>query len=48
MFSLCELCDVVVEKINIPEEGEYGCPYCWEAYGEIHQAKCPTLLLTYK
>lgn len=45
MFSVCELCDVVVEKVLVPEEGEYGCPYCWEAYGEIHQAKCQTLLL---
>lgn len=38
MFSVCELCDVVVEKILVAEEGEYGCPVCWEAYGEIHQA----------
>ena len=38
MFSVCELCDVVVEKIFVAEEGEYGCPICWEAYGEIHQA----------
>lgn len=37
MFSTCELCDVVVEKVFVPEEGEYGCPGCWEAYGEIHQ-----------
>jgi hypothetical protein len=36
MFSVCELCDVVVEKVLVEEEGEYGCPICWEAYGEIH------------
>jgi formamidopyrimidine-DNA glycosylase len=36
MFSTCELCDVVVEKIFVAEEGEYACPGCWEAYGEIH------------
>ena len=36
MFEVCELCDVVVEKILVEEEGEYGCPICWEAYGEIH------------
>ena len=36
MFSVCELCDVVVEKVLIEEEGEYGCPGCWEAYEEIH------------
>jgi len=36
MFSVCELCDVVVEKIFVAEEGEYGCESCWSAYGEIH------------
>lgn len=36
MFSVCEICDVVVEKEFISEAGEYGCPGCWEAYGEIH------------
>lgn len=36
MFSLCELCDVIVEKVFISEESEYGCPGCWDAYGEIH------------
>jgi hypothetical protein len=36
MFSVCELCDVVVEKVFVEEEGEYGCPGCWEAYKEIH------------
>lgn len=36
MFSLCEICDVVVEKEFISEAGEYGCPYCWEAYQEIN------------
>ena len=38
MFSVCELCDVVVEKVFVEEEQEYGCESCWEAYGEIHQA----------
>jgi hypothetical protein len=36
MFSVCELCDVVVEKIFIKDEGEYGCEICWSEYGEIH------------
>ena len=38
MFSVCELCDVVVEKVLVPEAGEYGCETCWSEYGEIHQA----------
>jgi len=36
MFSVCELCDVVVEKVLVPEAGEYGCETCWSEYGEIH------------
>jgi hypothetical protein len=36
MFSTCELCDVVVEKIWIDEVGENGCEICWNEYGEIH------------
>jgi hypothetical protein len=36
MFSVCELCDVVVEKIFVEEAGEYGCESCWSEYGEIH------------
>jgi hypothetical protein len=36
MFSTCELCDVVVEKIYVAEAEEYGCESCWDAYGEIH------------
>jgi len=36
MFSVCELCDVVVEKVFIAEAQESGCEICWEAYGEIH------------
>jgi len=36
MFSVCELCDVVVEKILVDEAGEYGCESCWTEYGEIH------------
>lgn len=36
MFSVCELCDVVVEKVLVVEAGEYGCESCWDAYGEIH------------
>ncbi len=36
MFSVCELCDVVVDKVFVEEAEEYGCPSCWEAYGEIH------------
>lgn len=36
MFSLCEICDNVVEKDFISEAGEYGCLVCWEAYGEIN------------
>ncbi len=45
MFSVCELCDVVVEKVFIKEADEYGCEICWSEYGEIHQDKCPRLLL---
>ena len=37
MFSVCELCDVVVEKVFIKDEDEYGCESCWNEYGEIHQ-----------
>ena len=36
MFSVCELCDVVVEKVFVVEAGEYGCEICWSEYGEIH------------
>lgn len=36
MFQLCEICDVVVEKSYIQEAKEYGCPYCWDAYSEVH------------
>lgn len=36
MFSVCEICDVVVEKNFIEEAGEYGCQTCWDAYGEIN------------
>ena len=43
MFSVCELCDVVVEKVLVVEAGEYGCESCWSEYGEIHQDKCPRL-----
>ncbi len=38
MFEVCEICDVVVEKVFIEEEQETGCKFCWDAYGEIHQA----------
>ena len=37
MFEVCEICDVVVEKVFIEEEQETGCKFCWDAYGEIHQ-----------
>ena len=36
MFSVCELCDVVVEKVFVEEADEYGCEICWSEYGEIH------------
>ena len=42
MFSVCELCDVVVEKVFVQEADEYGCEICWSEYGEIHQAQCHT------
>ena len=45
MFEVCEICDVVVEKVFIEEEQETGCQICWDAYGEIHQTKCQWYLV---
>lgn len=35
-FKFCEICDNYVPEIFIETEDEFGCQYCWEAYGEIH------------
>ena len=35
-FKFCEICSNHVPTVEV--DGEYGCAYCYEAYGEINQA----------
>ena len=32
-IAICEICDNATPQIFIEEAGEYGCQYCFEAYG---------------
>ena len=40
-FGFCEICSNPTPRVRVTEDGysEEGCQYCWDAYGEIHQAK---------
>lgn len=35
-ISFCEICDNHTPQVWVDEAGEFGCQYCWEAYGEIN------------
>lgn len=33
-FGLCEICDNWTPRVVV--DGDYGCQYCYEAYGELN------------
>lgn len=33
-ISFCEICDNATEQVWVEFAGEFGCEYCFEAYGE--------------
>lgn len=37
-FAFCEICSNYTPQVFVQSELESGCEYCWDAYGEIHQA----------
>ena len=37
-FAMCEICDNYTPQVYVASEQDSGCEYCWDAYGEIHQA----------
>ena len=44
-FKFCEIDSNMVPVVEV--EGEFACQYCWEAYGEINQPQCLTLVLEF-
>ena len=35
-FGMCEICDNHTPRVEV--DGETGCLYCYEAYGELNQS----------